>query len=69
MVPALAQVGDVLCIFLGCPVPIVLRLNKNEGGFKFVGPCYVNRLMMDNAIDILREELGDAFALLDFYLL
>ncbi|KAL5316399.1 hypothetical protein ACEPPN_015444 [Leptodophora sp. 'Broadleaf-Isolate-01'] len=69
MVPALAQVGDVLFIFLGCPVPIVLRLNKNEGGFKFVGPCYVNRLMMDNAIDILREELGDAFALLDFYLL
>ncbi|KAH6699734.1 heterokaryon incompatibility protein-domain-containing protein [Leptodontidium sp. MPI-SDFR-AT-0119] len=69
IVPALAQVGDVLCIFLGCPVPIVLRLNKNEGGLKFVGPCYVNRLMMDNAIDILREELGDAFALLDFYLL
>jgi hypothetical protein len=37
--------GDVLCLFGGCSVPVLLRRERSY--YRFVGPCAVYGLMFD----------------------
>jgi len=43
LVPEDSRVGDVICLFLGGQVPLVLRPDGDE--FLFVGECYVHGMM------------------------
>jgi hypothetical protein len=51
LVPSHSRVGDLLCILLGCDVPVVLRPVDNL--YIFVGECYIHRLMQREAIEAL----------------
>lgn len=48
--PQESQKSDVICIFFGCSVPVVLQPQDN-GDFKFVGECYVHGVMDGEAVD------------------
>lgn len=49
LAPPETQEGDLICILLGCSVPVVLR--KFESGFRFLGGCYVHGMMDGEAVD------------------
>jgi hypothetical protein len=44
-----AMQGDLIYVLLGCEFPVVMR-KISEGTFKFVGACYVNKLVNGEAI-------------------
>lgn len=44
-----AQVGDVLCVLLGCKVPVVLR-PVADNTYQVVSTCYAHGLMNGEAI-------------------
>lgn len=48
LAPPNAEAGDLICIFFGCSVPVVLR-RKGEN-FTFVGECYVDGVMNGEAV-------------------
>ncbi|KAK5265907.1 hypothetical protein LTR96_008808 [Exophiala xenobiotica] len=48
LVPEDAEDGDCLCVLFGCDAPVVLR--KTEDWYKFIGECYIQRLMNGEAI-------------------
>ncbi|KAA8567074.1 hypothetical protein EYC84_010148 [Monilinia fructicola] len=54
LMPNEAKEGDVVCIFLGCTVPVVVRKEeeggKGKGGWRFVGECYVHGMMDGEAV-------------------
>jgi hypothetical protein len=52
--PTRMENGDVLCVILGCSVPVVLR--PCGGQYQFVGPCYVFGLMEGEAITDLESD-------------
>jgi hypothetical protein len=56
LVPAEAEVGDVIAILLGAPVPQVLRLQA-DGSYRLVGECYVRGVMDGEALTYLADEL------------
>lgn len=43
LVPDRAEVGDVIAVLWGCNFPVILRLC--QGGFRYVGECYIDGLM------------------------
>lgn len=46
MAPKRAQKGDVVCILLGCSIPLVLRPSPGgDGTFTLVGECYLDEYM------------------------
>jgi hypothetical protein len=46
LAPSGAQENDVVCIFFGCSVPVVLRESKKKPGlYQFIGECYVHGMM------------------------
>jgi hypothetical protein len=45
--------GDIICVFLGCEVPLVLRKLKDH--FVLVGPCFVLGFMDGEAISMMEE--------------
>jgi len=49
--PPDAKDGDLLCIFLGCASPVLIRESSPGGHFRVIGPCYVYGL--HDAIGIL----------------
>ncbi|KAI9644819.1 hypothetical protein NHQ30_006846 [Ciborinia camelliae] len=54
LMPFESEEEDVVCIFFGCTVPVVLR-RKYEGGkwkgaWRFVGECYVHGMMDGEAV-------------------
>jgi hypothetical protein len=69
LVPSDTQVGDIIGIFLGVPVPFVLRHKERIEGssetlyirtkFDLVGECYIHGLMdgeglkLDKSCDII----------------
>ncbi|KAI0871948.1 HET-domain-containing protein [Hypoxylon argillaceum] len=66
--PPSAQVGDEVCVLLGCDAPMLLR-PLGSGGFLVVGECFVEGLSMGEALlgplprntrvaNILDEEAG-----------
>lgn len=46
-VPGHAKKGDLICLLLGCGVPVVLR-ERGEGGYEVVGESYVHGVMRGN---------------------
>lgn len=53
IVPKETQVHDWICVFLGVPVPFVIR--KCEDGYILVGDCYVHGLMEGEAVRKVEE--------------
>lgn len=54
--------GDSICILCGCSVPVILRHGSGlgwNGGYKFIGECYVHDMMEGEASDLARERNGD----------
>jgi hypothetical protein len=43
VLPAETEVGDQVSIFLGCPIPFVIRPHGDT--FRLVGCCYVHDMM------------------------
>ncbi|KAH7398122.1 heterokaryon incompatibility protein-domain-containing protein [Cadophora sp. MPI-SDFR-AT-0126] len=56
MVPGKTERGDVICVFLGSELPVVLR--PCIGGYNLVGECYVHGIMEGEAMKWL--ENGEA---------
>jgi hypothetical protein len=54
LAPSLTQVGDTICIFHGCNVPVVLRLVGEH--YKFLGQCYINNMMDGEALDLQKSK-------------
>jgi hypothetical protein len=54
-VPFGARAGDLVCIFKGGVVPYLLR--PDNGHYRLVGECYINRMMYGQALD--RTDLVD----------
>jgi heterokaryon incompatibility protein (HET) len=50
MAPPRAKKGDLICILLGCSVPVLLRRYSSEGLYQFVGECYVDGYMNGEAL-------------------
>ncbi|KAE9380842.1 HET-domain-containing protein [Stipitochalara longipes BDJ] len=48
--PQASQKSDIICIFFGCSVPVVLEPQLN-GTYRFVGECYVHGFMDGEAVD------------------
>lgn len=53
LVPMETEIGDILCVLLGCPVPVVLR--KEGEYYKFIGEAYVFGWMFGRGLDEERE--------------
>ncbi|PMD40264.1 hypothetical protein L207DRAFT_565768 [Hyaloscypha variabilis F] len=47
--PTSTKIGDIICVLLGCAVPLVLRPIR-EGKFSVVGECYCDELMNGAAL-------------------
>ena len=65
LVPAMAEVGDSVCLIAGAPVPYLLRSCKataiDDGGrsratWKFVGDAYIHGLMKGELWDESKAE-------------
>lgn len=52
LVPINTQQGDIICLLLGCDVPMVLRVLENQQ-YKVVGGCYVHGVMEGEAMEWL----------------
>ncbi|KAK3380813.1 heterokaryon incompatibility protein-domain-containing protein [Podospora didyma] len=57
--PSGSEVGHLVCILLGCSVPVVLEPSKREGLFRVAGEAYVHGIMDG-------EAMGEARILRDF---
>jgi hypothetical protein len=57
LAPYWAEVGDLICQFVGCTVPVVLRRNSN-GNYKFIGDCYVYGKPAQEMVEILKQVLN-----------
>jgi hypothetical protein len=53
MCPSSAEPGDIICILLGCSVPVVLR--PQDGHYRLLGEAYVYGYMYGKAMDELAE--------------
>lgn len=49
LVPEESQTGNCVAIFLGCPIPFVLRPRGDE--WRLVGCCYVHGMMDGQALE------------------
>ena len=59
-VPRTAQIGDIICVFLGGHVPFVLRPLERGGSYRLIGDCYVHGMMNGEALqasNILVQEI------------
>jgi hypothetical protein len=51
LAPSEAKENDIICIFFGCSVPVVLRESKEQPGkYLFIGECYVYGMMDGEAM-------------------
>ncbi|KAL5320087.1 hypothetical protein ACEPPN_013149 [Leptodophora sp. 'Broadleaf-Isolate-01'] len=50
MAASRAETGDLVCVLLGCSVPVLLRKRKDEGTFEFIGECYLDGFMSGEAL-------------------
>ncbi|KAF7536302.1 hypothetical protein G7054_g4638 [Neopestalotiopsis clavispora] len=60
MAPPHARKGDIVCVLLGCSVPVVLREVRTDPHlvYTFVGECYVHGIMDGEIMDWGRELRG-----------
>ncbi|KAI1079341.1 heterokaryon incompatibility protein-domain-containing protein [Whalleya microplaca] len=50
LAPTNTAPGDLICVFLGCHMPMILRPVSSGNGFRIVGPCLVHGIMDGEAI-------------------
>lgn len=43
--PRGTQYGDRICVFLGAPLPFILRSQRSSGQYRLIGECYVHGIM------------------------
>jgi len=56
MAPNEAQKSDIVCILLGCDVPVLVRLGENENDpVRIVGSCYIHGIMAGEATGWINE--------------
>lgn len=55
MAPRAARKGDVVCILIGCSVPVVLRRLNSEEAFVVVGECFLPGFMKGEALAVGKE--------------
>lgn len=51
LAPQKSRVGDIICIFYGCSVPVVIRPIEGTKEFKFLGESYVHEMMDGEAVE------------------
>jgi len=56
LAPRKAREGDIVCIFYGCSVPVLLRKIRKREEYEFVGECYLHGMMDGEAVSIDRKE-------------
>ena len=67
LAPQGSEVGDLVCVILGCPVPLLLRAveeGKNDSGagtvdsqrYRLLGECYVHGFMNGEVMDMVDIE-------------
>ncbi|KAK6432847.1 hypothetical protein LTR95_010980 [Oleoguttula sp. CCFEE 5521] len=54
------QIGDPICVFGGCPMPLCVRPKVADGStvYKLISPCYVDGVMDGQAPRIRKEQLA-----------
>lgn len=57
MCPQNTERGDIVCVFLGDSMPVILR--SVDRHFQFVGECYVHGIMRGEAMDDLKKGVYD----------
>jgi hypothetical protein len=55
--PWTAQQGDVICVLPGCSVPLVIRPEGNGARYRFIGECYVHRIVEGEILE--RVQTGE----------
>ena len=48
--PRKSQVGDIICILLGCSVPVILREHESKEYFELIGESYIHTMMDGEAL-------------------
>ena len=58
--PTKAQAGDVVSIFFGCSVPVVLRKVANAGppAYQLIGEAFIHDMMDGQALNEYRSHHG-----------
>lgn len=51
--PEELEVGDIVCVLLGCSVPVVLR--KVRDYYTFIGECYIDEIMQGELVEALEK--------------
>lgn len=51
MVVNKARKGDLVCVFYGCSIPVVLRKSSDGGSYTLIGECYVDGGMDGSLVD------------------
>ncbi|KAK0638428.1 Heterokaryon incompatibility protein 6 [Lasiodiplodia hormozganensis] len=51
LLPRHSKVGDIVCVFVGCHVPFVIR-GTGSGRYQLVGECYVHGIMDGEVMDM-----------------
>jgi hypothetical protein len=46
--------GDRVCVFPGCSVPLIIRLEANGDYYKLIGECYIDGIMDGEAMEWLK---------------
>jgi hypothetical protein len=66
MTPYRAKKGDLICVLLGCSIPVVLRKREQEWSegfigesYEFIGECYLHGFMNGEAQDCGKFETKD----------
>jgi hypothetical protein len=53
------EAGDIVCQFIGCTSPTILRPN-DAGGYRFIGECYIYGTPAKEMIKLLEELIENA---------
>jgi hypothetical protein len=51
MVQQRAMKGDLVCVLLGCSVPVLLRRSEHEDRFTLIGECFLEQCMNGEALE------------------
>lgn len=55
LAPSTAKRGDIVCIFYGCSVPVLIRKIKGKNEYQFIGECYLHGMMDGEAVSGARK--------------
>ncbi|CAG8958297.1 hypothetical protein HYFRA_00000652 [Hymenoscyphus fraxineus] len=57
LLPGKARDRDIVCVFFGCSVPVVLRPNESEGCvfYEMIGECFIYGIMQGQAVSGMQK--------------